>query len=60
MIKLEVFNQDQFIFKEGDMGDKFYLVLSGQVDCIKKLVLKGEVKPKRVALFNAGTTTVAF
>ncbi len=30
-IKTETYNKDQFIFKEGDIGNKFYIIQQGLV-----------------------------
>ncbi len=60
MLTLEVFNEEAVLMKEGELGDKFYIVLSGQVDVLKKMVQKKgeghEMKNKRVALLGKGTS----
>lgn len=34
-VKIEKFSKDQVLFKEGDLPEAFYLVVSGKVSCIK-------------------------
>ena len=31
------FDKDQFIFKEGDTGEEFFIIEQGEVDCLKSL-----------------------
>ena len=31
MMNLEIVNKDQFVFYSGDEGDKFYIILKGEV-----------------------------
>lgn len=35
-MNLEIFEENQYIFHQGDIGDKFYVVLSGSVDILLK------------------------
>jgi len=28
--------EDEFIFEEGDLGEEFYIIEDGEVDCLKK------------------------
>ena len=62
MLQLEVFTEDQVIIHEGEIGDKFYIVLSGKVDVLKKTVVQRKgvdskhVKNTRVALLPANST----
>jgi CRP-like cAMP-binding protein len=34
-LKLESFTKNQFIFNEGDDGDEFYIIESGELECLK-------------------------
>jgi CRP-like cAMP-binding protein len=34
LFKFEKFSAEQLLFNEGDMGDKFYMILTGQVDIL--------------------------
>jgi len=35
MLSTKVVNQGQYIFREGDEGDNFYMIEEGEVECIK-------------------------
>ena len=34
-LKTVTFTQNEFIMKEGDEGDDFYIIESGEIDCLK-------------------------
>ena len=66
MLQVEIFVKDEIIFREGEHGDRFYIVLSGGVEVLKKMSLPKkrqghhssvtmETKNKRVALLAPGT-----
>ena len=37
MLSIRVFQKGEYVFKEGDEGDNFYMIEEGQVECVKKL-----------------------
>lgn len=36
-LKQEVYSKNDFIIREGDMGDKFYMIIDGEASAFKKI-----------------------
>ena len=34
-IKIEQFTKDQFVFREGEVGNTFYIIEEGECECLK-------------------------
>jgi cAMP-dependent protein kinase regulator len=53
-MKTEYFKQDEFVFKEGDLGEDFFIIEEGAVDCLKLKTNANESTFEFVRRLNSG------
>ncbi len=49
---LEEFDEDEFIEREGETGDRIYFIIEGQVEILKKITKTGNLS--RIFMFSEG------
>lgn len=58
---MEPYEEEEMVFDQGDYGDKFYIILKGEVEvhvCVKKPVLPEELEARMMQFAENRTTMI--
>lgn len=54
LMKTDIFQKDEYIIKEGDIGDCIYFIIEGRVSILKNIKKEGSVKMNPIASLKTG------